>query len=191
MKQKIYNLINMELSKNSKAVIFLGVLSFISYWVFYFQNINEEYFQNTLIGFFSILALLFSAVFINLAKYKRKVLCWNQCALVVVQMVGLVYYLQLSTMPVSCTRMFQFVFNDYDAYIVTAMLIIDAAAIFVARYFNHFWYSLYAGLKALVFLSSFVFMLNSEYVLFYDIMHTTSYLLYYIAVLILSFANQQ
>lgn len=189
MKQKIYNIINKDLSKNSQWAIFIGVISYILFMVFWFQNIGEEYFQNQMIGFMPIGALIVSAIALNFAKDKRKVLCWNQCCLAVVQIVGLIYYTNLSTMSTSCVRLFEAGFKDYDSYILTTLFFIDVAAIFVARYFNKFWYSLYTEIKVVIFIAAFVFMLCNEYVLLYDAAQTTSYLLYYTGLLLLSFDN--
>lgn len=189
MKQKIYNIINKDLSKNSQWAIFIGVISYILFMVFWLQNIGEEYFQNQMIGSMPIGALIVSAIALNFAKDKRKVLCWNQCCLVVVQIIGLIYYTNLSTMSTSCVRLFEAGFKDYDSYILTTLFFIDVAAIFVARYFNKFWYSLYAGIKVVIFIAAFIFMFCSEYVLFYDAAQTTSYLLYYTGLLLLSFDN--
>lgn len=189
MKQKIYNVINKDLSKNSQWAIFIGIISYIFFMAFWFQNIEKEYFQNQLIGSMPICCLIVSAIAVNFAKDKRKVLCWNQCCLVVVQFVGLVYFNSLGTVSISCVRLFETAFKDYDSYIMTALFLIDIAAIFIARYFNKFWYSLYMGIKIMMFISVFIFMLCSEYVLLYDAEQTVSYLLYYIAVFILLFDN--
>ncbi len=189
MKQKIYDIINKDLSKNSQWSIFIGVISYILFIVFWFQNIDEEYFQNQMIGYMPIGTLIVSAIAMNFAKAKRKVLCWNQCCLVVVQFVGLIYYNNLSTMSISYVRLFESVFKDYDSNIMTALLLIDIAAIFIARYFNKFWYSLYIGIKIVIFISAFIFMLCCEYVLLGDAAQTVSYLLYYTSVFILSFDN--
>lgn len=189
MKQKIYNIINKDLSKNSQWAIFIGVISYILFMVFWLKNIGEEYFQNQMIGSMPIGALIISAIALNFAKDKRKVLCWNQCCLVVVQIIGLIYYTNLSIMSTSCVRLFEAGFKDYDSYIMTALFLIDIAVIFIARYFNKFWYSLYAGIKVVIFIAAFVFMLCSKYVLLYDAAQTTSYLLYYTGLLLLSFDN--
>ncbi|WP_294823310.1 hypothetical protein [uncultured Eubacterium sp.] len=189
MKQKIYNIINKDLSKNSQWAIFIGVISYILFMVFWLKNIGEEYFQNQMIGSMPIGALIISAIALNFAKDKRKVLCWNQCCLVVVQIIGLIYYTNLSIMSTSCVRLFEAGFKDYDSYIMTALFLIDIAVIFIARYFNKFWYSLYAEIKVVIFIAAFVFMLCSKYVLLYDAAQTTSYLLYYTGLLLLSFDN--
>lgn len=189
MKRKIYDIINKDLSKNSQWAIFIGVISYILFMVFWLQNIGEEYFQNQMIGSMPIGALIISAIALNFAKDKRKVLCCNQCCLVVVQIVGLIYYTNLSTMSTSCVRLFEAGFKNYDSYILTTLFFIDVAAIFVARYFNKFWYSLYAGIKVVIFIAAFIFMLCSKYVLLYDAAQTTSYLLYYTGLLLLSFDN--
>lgn len=191
MKQKIYDIINKNISKNCQWSIFIGVISYILFIVFWFQNIGEEYFQNQMIGSMPIGTLIVSAIVMNFVKDKRKVLCWNQCCLVVVQFVGLIYYNNLSTISTSCVRLFESGFKDYDSYVMTALLLIDIAAIFVARYFNKFWYSLYIGIKVVIFISAFIFMLCSEYILLYDAAQTISYLFYYIAILVLIFDNEK
>ncbi|MCH5314768.1 MAG: hypothetical protein J1E81_02550 [Eubacterium sp.] len=188
LKNKLNTIANKELSIHSKIAIFISIISLFVFSIGVCQNISQDYLYSKILDCIPIAILLIVSAVINFFSKKRKLLSMMQFSLVIIEFIDLMFATGFSTMSHSYIKFFEMLFADYSAYMMTLIFLVDIFAV-VVRYCSRFWYSLYAGLKVFLFASVLISMMFSEYILLYDIAFTASYLLYYIAMLVISFDN--
>lgn len=138
-----------------------------------------------------ILPLSVGLILSAFAKNKRKALLLIQSLLVVIELIDIIFGEGITAMTYSYLNVFESIFGLNCHLVMTLVLAIDIGAIFMARYFNSVWYSVYAAAKMLLFTGVFIRMLNLEYIMFGDAVVTTFWLLFYISLTAISFCKEE
>lgn len=138
-----------------------------------------------------ILPLSVGLILSAFAKNKRKALFLIQSLLVVIELIDIIFGEGITAMTYSYLNVFESIFGLNCHLVMTLVLAIDIGAIFMARYFNSIWYSVYAAAKMLLFTGVFIRMLNLEYIMFGDAVVTTFWLLFYISLTAISFCKEE
>lgn len=180
-------------SANPKEKLFASI-SFIPLLIAVFgifKIIYEGSSASKSLAYMLILPLSVGLILSAFAKNKRKALFLIQSLLVVIELIDIIFGEGITAMTYSYLNVFESIFGLNCHLVMTLVLAIDIGAIFMERYFNSVWYSVYAAAKMLLFTGVFIRMLNLEYVMLGDAVVTTFWLLFYISLTAISFCKEE